>query len=142
MNKICFLILIALAESLPGRRKKERENRAIVPQLLPNYTTSTLPPAHQVGCNAAWLTCRYRDGCGAALEQYMSSCDSLVTGICLGHIYCFVICQYSGNSTECDVNCRLSLIALLSTNEGERLMEVEISWYHKHQYQYIISISV
>ena len=29
-----------------------------------------------------------------------------------------------GNTTECDVNCRLALIALISTTEGERLMQV------------------
>ena len=29
-----------------------------------------------------------------------------------------------GNTTECDVNCRLALTALISTTEGERLMQV------------------
>lgn len=62
-----------------------------------------------VGCNAAWLTCRYRDGCGNALQQFMTSCDALVTG----------------NSTDCDINCRLALTALISTMEGERLMQCE-----------------
>ena len=38
----------------------------------------------------------------------MNSCEGLV----------------SGNTTQCDVNCRMALIALISTIEGERLMEV------------------
>jgi len=108
MYRVLVMIVVSLSEALP-RRKNEREYRAIVPQLLPNYTTSTLPPAHQVGCNAAWLACRYRDGCGGALHQYMNSCEGLV----------------SGNTTQCDVNCRMALIALISTIEGERLMECE-----------------
>jgi len=33
--------------------------------------------------------------------------------------------MFSGNTTECDINCRLSLTALISTQEGERLMQCE-----------------
>lgn len=109
MLKLYFFFLLTVVDSHPRRRKKDREDRAIVPQLLPNYTSSTLPPANQVGCNSAWLSCRYRDGCGSALHQFMSNCDSLV----------------SGSSTDCDINCRLSIIALISTMEGERLMQCE-----------------
>ena len=47
MYRVLVMIVLSLSEALP-RRKNEREYRAIVPQLLPNYTTSTLPPAHQV----------------------------------------------------------------------------------------------
>ena len=89
----------------------------------------------QVGCNSAWLRCRYRDGCGAALEQYVASCDSLVAGRSLQihcMMYCMMYCRLHnknipilpGNTTKCDVNCRLALIALISTTEGERLMQV------------------
>ena len=46
----------------------------------------------QVGCNSAWLRCRYRDGCGAALEQYVASCDSLVAGRSL-QIHCMMYCM-------------------------------------------------
>ena len=92
----------------PQRRKHHRELRLLVPQLLPNYTTTPLPPAPEVSCSTAWLSCRYRGGCGHALQQYMTACTHLVTG----------------NSSECDVNCRLALVALISTTEGERLMQV------------------
>ena len=47
MYRVLVMLVVSLSEALP-RRKNEREYRAIVPQLLPNYTTSTLPPAHQV----------------------------------------------------------------------------------------------
>ena len=44
-----LIVLFGLTKSYPKRKADEtRELRAIVPQLLPNYTTSTLPPAHQV----------------------------------------------------------------------------------------------
>ena len=36
-------------------------------------------------------------------------------------------CIFSGNTTECDINCRLSLTALISTKEGERLMQVSLN---------------
>jgi len=93
----------------PQRRKHHRELRLLVPQLLPNYTTTPLPPAPEVSCSTAWLSCRYRGGCGHALQQYMTACTHLVTG----------------NSSECDVNCRLALVALISTTEGERLMQCQ-----------------
>ena len=80
----------------------------LVPQLLPDYTTPPLPPATDVVCSKAWLSCRYRGGCGLALDQYMAACSGLVTG----------------NTTTCDTNCRLALVALISTTEGERLMQV------------------
>ena len=44
-----LIVLFGLTKSYPKRKADgTRELRAIVPQLLPNYTTSTLPPAHQV----------------------------------------------------------------------------------------------
>lgn len=44
-----LIVFFGLSKSYPKRKVDEtRELRAIVPQLLPNYTTSTLPPAHQV----------------------------------------------------------------------------------------------
>ena len=50
MRTVTLLIIFCgLTISHPRRKDtKTRELRAIVPQLLPNYTTSTLPPAHQV----------------------------------------------------------------------------------------------
>ena len=54
MRIVTLLIVFSgLIKSHPRRKDNEtRELRAIVPQLLPNYTTSTLPPAHQV----RWMT--------------------------------------------------------------------------------------
>ena len=134
---IPLLLLIMLSwdsQSLP-RKKKLREDRSIVPQLLPNYTTSPLPPADQVGCNAAWLSCRYRDGCGSALKQYMTACDNLVSGKLWNYSSnIYFLFTISGNSTECDINCRLSLIALISTREGERLMQVIIYIFDLDKY--------
>ena len=44
-----LIIFLCLTHSYPKRKENDRrELRAIVPQLLPNYTTSTLPPANQV----------------------------------------------------------------------------------------------
>ena len=108
MLLVITLVSVVSVTSRPERRKGAREWRAVVPQLLPNYTTTPLPPPHSVVCSKAWLSCSYRDGCGLALQQYVSACSDLV----------------AGHSSHCDVNCRLALVALLSTTEGERLMQV------------------
>ena len=56
--RLILLALLTLVTSRPERRKEaRREFRAVVPQLLPNYTTTTLPPASSV---FAWL-----EQCGA-----------------------------------------------------------------------------
>ena len=105
------LSLVMTVSARPERRKEARELsllRELVPQLLPNYTTASPPPASSVACSSAWLSCSYRDGCGLALQQYLGACSDLV----------------AGTTSQCDVNCRLALVALLSTTEGERLMQV------------------
>ena len=94
-----------------GGRDKERSSRGLVPQLLANYSAPSLAPAHTVSCSAATLACAKRDGCGSALEQYLVSCGELVTG--------------PAPAPSCSQHCRLSLIALLSTPEGARLMQCE-----------------
>lgn len=90
-----------------GHRRQERIFRPLVPQLLPNYTTPSLPLASEVTCNYASLACTYRAGCGSALKQYMAMCEDLVQGL----------------TTMCSMGCRHALIALISTQEGERLMQ-------------------
>jgi len=94
-------------ESQGGKRKKERTIRNLVPQLLPNYTAPELPPASSVGCGMASVACMYRGGCGLALKQYKLTCNDLVHGV----------------TNKCSRNCRHALIALISTLEGERLMQ-------------------
>ena len=60
-------------------------------------------------CGQASLVCVNREGCGLALQHYISSCSDLVTGL----------------TKTCSEDCRLALIALLSTPEGERLMQCQ-----------------
>ena len=108
LHRLVLFTVVVSVSSRPGRRKEGREVRALVPQLLPNYTTPSPPPASSVSCSQAWLSCSYRDGCGLALQQYVSACSDLVSGL----------------SAQCPLNCRLALVALLSTTEGERLMQV------------------
>ena len=52
-----------------------------------------------------------RAGCGFALENYMFGCLSLI----------------EGESKVCNSHCQHSLIALMSTHEGKRLMKVRYS---------------
>ena len=96
-----------------GGRDRERSSRGLVPQLMANYSAPSLAPAHTVSCTAATLACAKRDGCGSALEQYLVSCGDLVTG------------PAPAPAPSCSQHCRLSLIALLSTPEGARLMQCE-----------------
>ena len=86
--------------------------RGLVPQLLPNYTGPDLPPAESVSCNEARLQCAYRAGCGLALQNYVLGCSDLT----------------KGTSKTCNTHCRHSLIALMSTPEGQRLMKVRVGF--------------
>jgi len=92
-----------------GRRGSRQEQifRPLVPQLLPNYSTPALPPASEVSCMMAAISCNYRAGCGSALRQYRESCASLV----------------EGTTSACSVSCQHALVGLISTAEGERLMD-------------------
>jgi len=85
--------------------------RGLVPQLWPNYTAPTEPPAHEVKCPAARLACAYRAGCGLALQSYAVACHAL----------------NKEAGSKCSSHCRHALIALLSTVEGARLMEVKLN---------------
>jgi len=98
---------IVLCVVTAGKKREERIFRPLVPQLLPNYTTPSLPLAREVSCSQASLACTYRGGCGAALREYQARCRDLV----------------QGDTTRCGIQCRHSLIALISTQEGERLMQ-------------------
>ena len=81
-----------------------------VPQLLPNFTGPKLPDPETVPCDVARLKCAFRSGCGLALQNYALGCLDLV----------------QGKSQICNSHCRHSLIALVSTSEGKRLMKVKI----------------
>ena len=48
MMLLVLVLLVTGGQARRGRAGEAREVRAVVPQLLPNYTASTLPPAHQV----------------------------------------------------------------------------------------------
>lgn len=81
--------------------------RGLVPQLWPNYTGPPELPAEEESCNVAQLKCAYRDGCGLAIQNYMLACSALA----------------EGKTTVCSTYCKHSLIALMSTPEGKRLMK-------------------
>ena len=74
---------------------------------MSNFSAPSLPPPEEVACSAALLACAYRGGCGLALQQYQLACSSLVQGL----------------TDTCSQECQYALIALLSTPEGERLMQ-------------------
>lgn len=116
LHLLIILSLSSLAEFKKrkhgrGRKRGERErsSRGLVPQLMSNYSGPEMIPARDVSCSMATLACANRDGCGLALEQYLLSCSDLV----------------QGEDDTCSRQCQLSLIALLSTPEGERLMECQ-----------------
>jgi len=55
----------------------------------------------------AAVSCNYRAGCGSALRQYREVCASLV----------------EGRTSTCSTACQHALVGLISTAEGERLMD-------------------
>jgi len=86
-------------------------HKGLVPQLWPNYTGPVEPPAETVPCNEAWMKCGFREGCRFALENYNLGCLDLV----------------KGKTQVCNTYCKHSLIALMSTHEGRRLMKCNCS---------------
>ncbi|TRY67093.1 hypothetical protein TCAL_05157 [Tigriopus californicus] len=94
--------------------------RGLVPQLWPNYTGPPELPAEEEPCHVSQLKCAYRDGCGLAIQNYMLACSALA----------------EGKTTTCTTYCKHSLIALMSTPEGKRLMKdtfplCKIRHYHR-----------
>lgn len=67
------------------------------------------PPACASKCEVARTKCAYRAGCGMALQNYMIDCAALIVG----------------HTTVCSVACERALIALLSTEEGEALVDCD-----------------
>ena len=88
----------------------DSKRRGLVPQLWKNYTGPYEPPAENVTCDIARQKCQYRAGCGLALQNYALGCMDLI----------------EGESNVCNSHCRHSLIALMSTHEGQRLMKVSL----------------
>merc|ERR1719362_1879337 len=111
---LCGAVEMGKRRNGRGRKRggRERSSRGLVPQLMANYSGPEVMPAHEVSCSLASLACAQRDGCGSALSGYLVTCSDLVTGL-------------SPGPGQCSRQCQLSLIALLSTEEGARLMECQ-----------------
>lgn len=101
-----LMVDMLLSKKKIRRRERLLSGPGLVPQLMANYTAPSLPPAEEVSCDSAALSCFNRGGCGMALKQYTLSCSDLSQGI----------------TDTCSPACKLALIALLSTPEGARLM--------------------
>ena len=60
-------------------------------------------------CEVARIKCAHRQGCGLALQHYMVDCADLI----------------SGKTEECNLHCQRALIALMSSDEGQALIECD-----------------
>lgn len=60
-------------------------------------------------CEVARMKCAYRAGCGMALQNYMIDCAALIVG----------------HTSTCSPACERALVALLSTEEGEALVDCD-----------------
>ena len=108
-------------------------HRGLVPQLWANYTAPTETPAENVSCNAARFECSKRAGCQMALTSYAMYCTTLVPDL-NGRKrkrrprgrrkFNDEKNGESRNQNVCTNHCRHSLIALMSTHEGKRMMKV------------------
>lgn len=76
----------------------------ILKQKVPTTTSSSATK-----CEIARTRCAYRMGCGMALQGYMINCADLI----------------SNRTDVCSVNCQTALIALMSTDEGEALIDCD-----------------
>ncbi len=101
-------VIIKIKEEEEVERPTYVNKGILVPQLWPNYTGPELPEAETVPCDVARMKCAFRSGCGLALQNYALGCMALV----------------EGKTDKCNSHCRHSLIALMSTPQGQRLMKV------------------
>ena len=68
-----------------------------------------LTGSHGSKCEVSRNRCAYRAGCGMALQNYIVDCAPLIIG----------------QTTSCPAACERALIALLSTEEGEALIDCD-----------------
>ncbi|KAF2360824.1 hypothetical protein FHG87_008422 [Trinorchestia longiramus] len=85
-------------------------DNASVASLNSSFSGDPTPRAPE-SCEVSNIKCALRSGCGMALQKYMLDCADLI----------------NGNSEECDVHCKDSLLILTSTSEGRALMECTCS---------------
>ncbi|XP_012273327.1 growth arrest-specific protein 1 [Orussus abietinus] len=85
----------------PGARSTD-----IVLAIMVLSTICTMCTTGTMLCDEAKWRCAFRKGCGTALEQYLSGCNSVL----------------QGNISECPQFCQDALVALTSSDEGKELM--------------------
>ena len=73
------------------------------------HATQPQEPQIRPRCEVAQAECAFRQGCGMALQAYMIDCGDLISGI----------------SERCPAACQRALIALMSTEEGEILVDCD-----------------
>jgi len=109
-------------------------HRGLVPQLWENYTKPSEAPAENVSCNTARFKCAQRPGCKMALTSYAMHCNVLVAEdgdrkgkrpFAARHKSLEDIHDEYRNENVCSSHCRHSLIALMSTHEGRRMMKCD-----------------
>lgn len=91
--------------SLPELKQKHHP----VTTTTTTVPTTTSDDTNENTCEVARTRCAYRMGCGMALQSYMISCADLI----------------SNRTNVCSVKCQTALIALMSTEEGEDLIDCD-----------------
>lgn len=70
--------------------------------------TNALVDRNQVMCEDVRLKCAFGPGCSMALHNYFAKCDRML----------------QADSTKCPESCLFALVALISTEDGKRMLDV------------------
>jgi len=76
-------------------------------------TNAVVDHHNQVMCEDVRLKCAFGPGCSMALHNYFAKCDRML----------------QADSTTCPESCLYALVALISTEDGKRMLDVSTYYY-------------
>lgn len=72
------------------------------------YADASVVERHQISCEEVRVRCAFGTGCSVALHNYFAKCDKVL----------------QADSTSCPESCLYALVALTSTEDGKRMLDV------------------
>lgn len=86
------------------------------------YADASVVERHQISCEEVRVRCAFGAGCSVALHNYFAKCDKVL----------------QADSTSCPESCLYALVALTSTEDGKRMLDV--SYFYLYCYYIIFEI--
>lgn len=98
-----MLVALAVLCCMSLRTSSARSGTSTLTSILTNFDRER----DTSRCEVARIQCAHRQGCSLALQHYMVDCADLI----------------AGKTDSCHLHCQRALIALVSSDEGQALMD-------------------